>query len=225
MKNIILLIISSNDVNVYNDFKILSRLYHKKMKDIYKDNYNYFFVELKDMPNDIEIQEDTIYIKGTESIIPGIFYKTTKAMNYIANNYDFDLLIRTNLSSFWNIPYVFNYFENYSTTNLVTGVACSNFITGTGIILSKNVVEKISLIEDNSHIHDDVLLSNYLNVMYETQRLPSNLMYYLVDGENNVFPTDINNIMYYRIKSQGGRYYDISAFKKLLEMIYNINTF
>jgi hypothetical protein len=233
MKKILLLIISSSEqvkdeyfrseAEVYNQFRNLSRLYHKKMKEIYKDNYNYYFIEYKEtLDTDIEIIDDMIYMKGIE-LLNEALNKTTRAIEYLVNIIDFDLLIRTNLSSFWNIPFVFNYFDNYRNTELVTGVGCRDFITGTGIIMSKDIAEKISTIRDNSTPLEDLNLNNYLNNITHTERLPSNFMYFLIDGENNIFPENRDNIMYYRVKSENRIKYDIIAFKKLLSIVYNIN--
>ena len=223
MKKILLLIISSSDLKVYDEFRILSRLYHKKMKEIYKDNYNYYFIEHKeDLVNDYELVDDTLYMKGIESLNEAL-NKTNKAIQYFLPIIDFNLLIRTNISSFWNIPFVFDYFKNYRNNDLVTGIAYGCFITGTGIFITKDIAEKISTIRDNSTPFEDVKISEYLCNICNREKLPEHFQYFLINGENNVFPEDTSNIMYYRVKSENRLKHDVFAFKKLLNIVYNIN--
>lgn len=86
----VILIISSSDVPQYLQMKELSRMYYQ----LFADKIKHFYVEFKnDLEQDIIEQGDHIYVKGTESIIPGILYKTTKALEYVNQVYDYKYVI------------------------------------------------------------------------------------------------------------------------------------
>jgi hypothetical protein len=221
MKSIIFLIISSDDHPIYTHMKDITRVYMNKMKSIYP--LNYYFLECKDTIDDLEVNGDTIFVKGQESIRPGILLKTQKAMNYINHKYEYDIVVRTNLSSFWNIPHLFELSSTFPETLAGGMYMFSSFISGTGIILSKSVCVKLvdSIHEYTSH-NDDVLISEYLKSFINIYKLPEDKMYYLIDGEHNKIPSDMSNILYFRIKSFN-RDYDILAFKELAKRIYSID--
>jgi hypothetical protein len=199
--NYLFLIISSNDVMCYSAMKEYAKKYYYP--------YKYYFIEM-DNTLDTDIKEigDTIFVKGNESIIPGIYIKTIKAIQHV-QKYSFDFLIRTNLSSFWN----FNHLKtlHLPLTNYAGGIIIFNqFISGTGIILSKDVSNQLSLHETNDH--DDVYISKQLQSMGITlSRLDDSKMIYLTDG---IFKEPDLNALYFRIKNQD-RNVDIQYFNFL----------
>jgi hypothetical protein len=187
----------------------------------------YFFVELTDsIEDDLSHQNDTIYVKGTESIIPGIFIKTTKAYEYINQNYDYEYIIRTNLSSFWNIPRLFHVINDFQPNQFAGGIFLFNFvISGTGIFLSKDsCIQLIERMNQCFHIyeHDDVLITKLIQEKYPIHNLTENSWIQLYSNENNVIPQNFDNVLYFRIKSPN-RTYDEIAFKTLLKNMYNID--
>jgi hypothetical protein len=80
------------------------RYYLSKYFSLYKTQIKYFFIEMKNTL-DCEICEidNYIYTKGEETFIPGIYIKTMKTIKYINEKYDYDFIVRTNLSTFWNL--------------------------------------------------------------------------------------------------------------------------
>jgi hypothetical protein len=225
MKKTIFLIISSNDHPIYNLMKTITTLYMKKMSQIYP--IQYFFIYLDENINDSLVLDDhTIYVKGEESLIPGIFIKTYNSINYINNNFEYDYIIRTNLSTFWNIPHFYEL--DLNTNKLATGfLIFSNFLSGTGIILSKDVavefIKNIKNIKNINKISDDVLISNTIKHIIPLSHLDDKKMCYLINGKNNIIPEEFNNILYFRIKSEGDRHHDGIAFIKLAKLLYNID--
>ena len=129
---------------------------------------SYFLYSEPNLQTDIHITEDCIYHKSVESIVPGIFYKSTAAMSVCEEFFNYDYLLRTNLSSFYHIPRLLKYLDtkpndNYAGSQFynlpndpskTTQQACVNaylglklddkfiFLHGAGFILSKNVVLK-----------------------------------------------------------------------------------
>ena len=106
----------------------------------------------------------------------------------------------------------------------LTGVMVSNtFITGTGIIMSKDVCETLAAQPLNQTIqYEDVYISEVLKPIYKIQHMNQNAMYFLISGEkHNVIPQNKEEILYYRIKNSGTE--DIRLFKLLLSDIYDLH--
>ena len=219
----IFLIISSSDVPQYLQMKELSQLYY----NLFNDKIKHFYIEFKkDLEDDIIEQGNHIYMKGEDSFIPGILIKTKKALEYINNNYNYDYVIRTNLSSFWDLNNLL-IFKNYlPREKLCCGhLPFKTFISGTGIIMSIDVSKKITpLINTTISYNDDIYITNLLSkCKYKIQNIEDAgfKITYLVYDNNNKIPDNTNNNLYYRIKN-GDRNIDIDMFKQLLLKIYSI---
>jgi hypothetical protein len=225
MKKIIFLIISSSNLEIYSVMKNITSQCLNKAKCQY--NIEYFFVESVDLDTDLMIKNDTIYVNCKESL-ETILEKTHKALIYINNNYDYDIIIRTNISSFWNIKNLYELVEDLDENNIAMGYVLywdRVFIYGTGIIMSRDLCEKVcecNLIGEP----DDVLLSQHLLRYGPLKHLPDNhQMYRLESNENSIIPDDISNILYFRIKSSENRFEnDSRLFKALAKKIYDIDT-
>jgi len=219
----IFLIISSSDVPQYLQMKELSQLYY----NLFNDKIKYFYIEFKkDLEDDIIEQGNHIYMKGEESIRPGILIKTKKALEYINNKYSYDYVIRTNLSSFWDLNNLLKFKNFLPRQNLCCGhLPFNSFISGTGIIMSSDVSKKIASVINTTTIeNDDVYISSlFATCKCSIQNIEKAgfSMEYLIYDNNNKIPDNTNNILYYRIKN-GDRNIDIDMFKKLLFKIYDV---
>jgi hypothetical protein len=210
--------------------KRLTRMYMCK----YSYNINFFFVESD--PNirpDMEIIGNDIFIKNKETYIPGIFIKTIKALKYINDNYNYDYLIRTNVSSFFNIENMLKYLSNLPKEKYAIGFTLNlpkygNFLHGTSTIITKDISHYLYQYYNNFDlkIEDDVLISLILksqnitlNVLDESQ-----IQFLIDDNYDESKPKFLehDNILYYRIKNNKDRNIDIMYFKFLLNKIYNI---
>ena len=219
----IFLIISSYDVPQYLQMKELSNVYYS----LFNDNIKHFYIELKtDLAVDIIEEGNHIYMKGNDSIIPGILTKTKKALDYINSKYSYDYVIRTNLSSFWDLNNLLKFKSSIINETVCYGhLPFNSFISGTGIILSNDISKKITpLISVDTQEHDDIYISRLLNqCRYSIQNMEKIgfTIKYLCDNNNNVIPDNTNNILYYRIKN-ADRNIDIDMFKRLLFKIYDV---
>lgn len=111
MKSVIFLAISSHDHPIYSTMREVTRKCFDKAKHQY--NVRMFFVEFREMEEDIILENDTIYVKGSE-ILSNALIKTHKALQFINEHYTYDIIIRTNLSSFWNIhQYIANKVDRF----------------------------------------------------------------------------------------------------------------
>jgi hypothetical protein len=193
---IIILIIASNNINEYNDMHKIWKKYMNKHPNI----QSFFIKNEKLLDKDIvlDIKNNTIYCKYNENFIPGILNKTIKSIEYCLNNFEFDYIYRTNLSSVLNLDKLYSYVKNNNNINYA-GKIYGNFISGSGFLLSKDACKKLvidkSLIDNN--IIDDVAIGNALTKYYEM----INIEFYHISGvndkifDNNNFE-NINNIIF-----------------------------
>jgi hypothetical protein len=170
-KAIILVIASYENIyyNIINTWKKYMRMF---------DNVKIYFVYCRsDIDDDLLVCEDddTIFYNCEESLVPGIFLKSIHSMNYCHQTFKYDYLIRANLSSFYNIPKLIEFLDVQPKTNFAGGINHIShdipFISGSGIIISYDLVEKMlkSALEDNAVKHilsypDDVILSYLINL-------------------------------------------------------------
>jgi hypothetical protein len=96
---------------IYNDesdFERKMKLELERLHNYQNDNVKYLFVSFGNIEKTIEKKGNTLYIKGEESFKPGILDKTLKAMAYCYNKYEFDYLVRSNISTvidFTRVPF------------------------------------------------------------------------------------------------------------------------
>lgn len=248
----IILIISCSKINNNNvyftsleKYKILKQYQNSYLGlDIYKNDIKYFFIEYKEniKYNIIEI-DNFIYIKGQEDpLIPNLLSKTISAINYINSKYKFDYILRTNLSSVWNIPKLLCLYNEIPKQNFFGGyVNFNSFITGTGIFFSRDLIGKLLEINVNNYNElDDVSISKHMiknnikmcgiNKMYNYK-----MNYQILDEnvrdinsphhKNNILEIDdntyIDDILYFRIRNQSLER-DLLVTKKIIKRIYNI---
>lgn len=162
MKLLILSIYSRN--SCYDKMLEVQRKYIHN----YKDVDSYFIQSSNKYNEEIYVKNDMIYIRGVEDYST-ILDKSLKAMKFLKekNNKDYDFIIRTNISTIFNIPKLINLLNEYRNIEHlyggdIIGIIRNNrhirLALGTCIILSKKIsdimIEKIDLF--NHTIEDDV---------------------------------------------------------------------
>jgi len=221
---LIVLIISSNDLPVYNKFKEISNNYYSLFPNI-----KHFYLEMKeDLKEDIIEIDNHIYVKGIECITPSMYIKTIKAIEYVNKKYDYEFLLRTNLSTFYHIYNTLNLIEKIPKKNFAGGIVLPwGVISGTGIIVSKDV--SYILVKDfviNSITNEDNQITAVIernNIHIRDIRLFGYDMQMLIDNNyNENYTFDENNTLSFRIKNENREYYDIKYMKLLSKKIYNI---
>lgn len=80
--------------------------------------------------------------------------KTLSAFRYVLENYEFEFLFRTNTSSFVDLPRLLDHLNDKPKTGLYAGVIGTvfqndKFASGAGILMSRDVVERICLDGEN----------------------------------------------------------------------------
>ena len=160
--------------------KVLSNYYKK-----FNDNVSTYFVKYNEnvkstYGTEYYIENDIIYINGKETFIPGILEKTLLAFKHL-NNFDYDYLIRSNISTIIEFNRLISYLEknpiDYYGSGKLVNLQCSGwngirdpkwygtiFASGTSIIFTKNAIDEII---NNTHlikkeIIDDVSFGVYI---------------------------------------------------------------
>jgi len=154
--NVLLCIISNEDSPTYLRHKELWRTQFHSHPEV-----ECYFIEFHPSKHLI-IENDTFYVRGIETLTPGIRDKTLECFKYfIDRGTTFDFLLRTNLSSLWNFTPLIQWLKQIPTSGQYFGkIGTHNsirFVSGAGIFLTRDVVQK--LIENRhlcSNIIDDV---------------------------------------------------------------------
>jgi hypothetical protein len=230
---IIILIISSESTH-YNQMK---EIWKKYMNE--HENIKCFFIEFNDqITEDIVLNEtkNIIYIKGLESYIPGILDKTIKSIQYlVSQNIEFDYILRTNLSTFVVLDKLYNYLEvnkidyagplgiisdKIEYKKYLDHIDKSNkyFPSGTGILMSKIVINKLLSNTPDYNLIDDLSIGLILSKYYKFNILKRQ------DFINRIKNNEINldyDLFLYRCKYKNNEK-NIITLNKLLNYYYNI---
>jgi len=172
----------------------------------------------------------------SEETLHNIGKKTIKSFELLYENYEFDYIFRTNLSSYVNIDNMLRYLIDKQRKNFYGGMCTLNFsgehlqkfgegtfASGSGYFLSKDVV---SLIIDNKELWDhsvidDVAIAGLLKKLgilpklcprIDIDHISNDIFYYNGAPVSN---DDINRCYHFRCKTSGDRSGDIEIFKKL----------
>ena len=131
----------------------------------------YFYCYKEDLEEEYIIEDNMIYIKGTETYIPGILEKTLKVFE-ITKNMEYDFLLRSNISTIVDYSKLNEILYEIPDNVIYAGGSCLihnwidetsgihkkyniPFILGTSIILKKEGVNK--LIENKILLHETIV--------------------------------------------------------------------
>jgi len=221
--NIIILIIANDDNESYIEMQQIWRKYMNNHSNI----KSYFIKNKIDINEDIIVnqEENTIYVKNNENLIPGILQKTIKSFEYCLQNFEFDYIYRTNLSSFIDLNKAYHFLEN----NKVDYGSCCldihidlHFASGCGFILSKKMVNILINNQNliNYKIIDDVAIGELLidKLNYNI----FNISRYDVQNINDIIFNNDTHIFHFRCKSDVKHINTISYLNKMFTKIYTL---
>jgi hypothetical protein len=216
------LVLFSNDPD-YNCMYEITSNYYKKFTNV-KTVY-YTFSE--DINDEYILVDDILYIKGTETYIPGITIKTIQSFEYF-KNYPFDYLIRSNISTIVNFD-VLNKdlhkknVEYGGTVRKIDAVDEKNgiidktyfgvhYVLGTSIILSKNAL--YSLLSHKKYIHYDIIDDVSIGLLFKehTSIKPQQI------GVRSTDQSIKKNVTFYRNKTED-RNSDCVQMKKIIKKL------
>ena len=223
--NIIILIIANDDNESYIEMQQIWRKYMNNHSNI----KSYFIKNKIDINEDIIVnqEENTIYVKNNENLIPGILQKTIKSFEYCLQNFEFDYIYRTNLSSFIDLNKAYHFLENNKFDYGGCGIyKCimnhTLFASGCGFIISKNCTQELinnkNLI--NYKIIDDVAIGEVL--IYKLNYNIFNISRYDVQNINDIIFNNDTHIFHFRCKSDDKHINTISYLNKMFTKIYTL---
>ena len=219
----LVVLVLANDNAEYNEMQSLWRIYMNK-----HPNITSFFIKYKeDLIEDVMINEDVIFIKGKETVIPGCLDKTIRSIEFLLKNMEFDFILRTNMSSVFdlhkfygllneNIAYsgVVNYYNNNQ----------NKYVSGAGILFNKKtcielIDSKMSL---NYNIVDDVAIGELLTKKESIIITPlTRCEAFNYKANLELITQDIIQEYYhFRCKSDGKHNTTIEIMKRVIGIIY-----
>lgn len=230
------LVLYSNEEH-YNKMYELTNKYYSKFSNVKTIYYKFD----ENIVNDYELRKNILHIKGKETYIPGILDKTIKAFQYIIdNNYNFDYVIRSNISTIVDFNLLTLYLQETPIQfggGLKNGVTSDKnhpdlenliFASGTSIILSKTTLKE--LLNKKHHIRNDliddvsigVLMRDYLQNIKQ-HYIPENRFIFISDenGERSKILDIIkdNSYIFYRNR-QSNRKTDIKQMEIIIEYLH-----
>jgi len=229
---ILVLIVASDDQQVYLEFQKIWRAY----MHLDPDHVEAYFVKANpDLDTQCEIIDDVIWCKTSTNINPGMLNKTLLAMEYMAPRLDeFDYVVRTNLSSFYVFPRLFPFLQTLPKTNCYSAVIGNhngiNFASGCGLIFSPDMIELLvqnkQVLWDQGWFFEDVVLGAFFrdqNIGIIAASRADMLTPQDWDRSKYSLPPDI---FHFRVKnSDPGRRVieDIYIQLEMLKMFYNVS--
>lgn len=230
-KDIIILVIASHN-NIYDN--LLINYWIPFIKYINKHHINIkvylLFGNINKNKTTIleKIQNNVIEYDIEESLIPCILKKTIMAYEYVNSKYDYNKIIRTNLSSFFIIDNLIKLEKKLDNYNLYAGVIGiyinKKFCSGAGFWCSKDIIEYIIENKEklNYNIPDDVaiglLLQDKLFTRLNRYDIINNIN--IID-KNTLLDTIIKEDYYHiRIKNEKNRNLDIEYMIDFTKKLY-----
>jgi hypothetical protein len=214
-KDLIILVIASCDKQIYIDLIINHWIKYIKYSEYNYPNIKIFLLFSKntDVSKFSDIRENILLLDTSEDLIPGVLNKTILSFEKINNAFNYNYILRTNLSSFFRLDLLL---ENIKNINNIYGVVGEHdnikFVSGAGILLTKQNVDYILLNKNkiNNVLPDDVALSSIFNIQYPDKKL----RYDLINNQTDINFNEINNYYHFRIKNDN-RENDKIIFDKL----------
>ena len=250
----IILIIASNDSQIYTNARNIWKKYMHTEPSIKV----IFIYEKLHSPLVDYCEDHDLIFENIECKVKGVITieKTIEAMKIIDKKYNYDFLIRTNIATVWDFNKLKINLDSLPKEKCYAGYHISvtknnnigkvdyypcdiNYVSGTDIILSEDLVNLILLNTDKLlyYTHDDVSTGYFLNTQNNIPIIP--LKWVWLDNDNNPYLnyckeiyhiTDIPilyndpKVDHYRVKYTYDREInDFETSKLLLKTIYNID--
>jgi hypothetical protein len=239
----IILIIATNNTPYFNNCRTVWKRYISLYPSI-----KFFFVYGKlNQPLEDRDSNDIVYDDVIEHNRFTTIQKSLIAMKYISCNYTYDYLIKTNLSTFWNLNLVDNLLDKcpkekcyagghdlspFLITEPIYTTIYTKLYSGVCTILTPDIVELFfkNLSKFSFTLPDDISLGLFMtDIECNTYTIDNRLYlenYSILDKhiiEEEINKGIQNNFVYYRVKNDNNREHtDLMIYNYLLKTIYNI---
>lgn len=121
--------------------------------------------------NKVQTKRKNLLIVDSSTGWDQILTNSFSAFDWVDRNIDYDFIIRTNVSTYWNIPVLIDLLKKVEDPLLYAGNVANNlgqtYVEGDGIILSRDTVKVLlkNLDKVDSSIIDDVSLGMTLEML------------------------------------------------------------
>ena len=232
MSDIIILVIASRGEfydQFINEYWIPMIKYAKKY-----NNIKIFLIFGNDSKiDDLSDIKDNILVFNHAETMPNILEKTLDAFDLCLKNYNFDFVLRTNLSSFIMLDKLIVTANNIPKNNFIGGSLGVTekgirFVGGAAMLFSKDVIE--NLIDNRKSIInesiDDVDMGNYMQNKFTYSFIDKVDLYFfkipLIDAHLNHVINDIKKSKLYQVRLKNpNRNVDVQIMKALTPIYYS----
>lgn len=203
-----------------------------KMQQLWKTYMNRFpyvtsfFIKYDpDLSDNIQLQDNTIFIKGSESLIPGCLDKTIQSIEFVLKEFDFDFIFRTNMSSVVDLKKLHNILNDKIQYAGVMGIYNNiTFASGAGFLLNKNSCQLLINNKDKLQYNliDDVSLGDF----FENHKIPITPLtrldvFVCQDNMDLITKERFLNHYHFRCKSDINHLKTVQLMEKVIRLIYN----
>jgi len=186
---------------------------------------------------------DLVYDDVKETVTPPwMTMKVTRAMEYIDDHYDYNFMIRTNMSTFWDVPKVLNRLRSLPQERCLAGhqsIFKPKYITGIAMVLSRDLVKLIVRhqrrinVKYKKYVAEDQMLStfvihtlgvDYITADKSTWRFEKYTSYDDSHIRQTISEARSRGVDNYRVKNANSdrQAIDIAITRTLCEMCYSI---
>ena len=159
----LVLVICAEGTTIYDNLENAVRNTWGTLKD---DRWEIFYLHSNPKIEKPYLDGDKFYAKTQENL-NSIGHKMIQAFDFFSNNYEFDYIFRTNLSSYVDLPKLATILEskNFNYDGVVGKAAGIQFASGAGYVLSKNLVNYVINHKQywNHSLIDDLALGRLMN--------------------------------------------------------------
>lgn len=243
---IVVLVLASHNNKIYENARLIWKSYSKLNPDI-----KVFFVYGSSglLISDLD-EYDLVFPAITENYNPGMLLKTVEAFEYILNNFEFNFLVRTNLSTFWDFNNLIDHCNSLPSIGCYSGDGPLTtkgydkngyYLSGIDTIITPEIVWSMVINRNrlNYKIAEDSMMGLFINKHLNVPFLSNRITYLesiieknniLLDSNTSIPLTDIikssviKGVDHYRVKSRFNRQHiDFEIYISLLQSIYNIS--
>lgn len=189
MAKIILIAIANNGEPIYDFFKQIKEI----QNEMYDEIEIYFMYADPFLKEGFKVDGNDVFVKVEENVTKGCTIKTLKTLEWIDKEKDYDYVVRTNLSSVFNINNLVKGVNTLTKTEpICSGLVFGNVSFGTFIVWNRLTVKR--LIQPESYkmldtmryaYNDDILLSKLCEI-YKI-KFDSSLTHKVVETQYSFF--------------------------------------
>lgn len=202
MNILVLIIAGGSQYPQYVDMETIWRSYMNTYPNI-----RGVFMKLRpELAEDLVVDGDTVWVRGEESLVPGIMMKTVRCIQHaLAGHWgEFDFVVRTNMSSVINLPLLQTILTQRLHANETInyfGARIYNWVEGSCIVLSRSACDYLVEHADlHTGLFDDVYIGEILYPHFGITNYPKRDVL-TIEELNQLREDELGVYFHYRCKS------------------------